>query len=110
MRWYQQIIDAHTAVTDAVSHRQRMQSERYFVWQEDGANDLLAENVHAARAVTGSTDLFTKLEYDPWARELEQSFDARGISWSLRDVQFEEETGFVHYTWDWEVLDGDDQV
>lgn len=110
MRWYKTVIDAHTAVTDAVSHRQRMQSERYFVWQEDGANDLLAGNVHAERAVTGSTDLFTKLEYDPWAGELEQSFDARGISWSLRDVQFEEETGFVHYTWDWEVPDGDDQV
>lgn len=110
MTWYEEIVAAHTAVTDAVSHRQRMQSGRYFVWQEDGANDLSAGNIHAERAVTGSTDLFTRQEYDPWAGELEASFDARGIAWSLRDVQYEPETGFVHYTWDWEVLYGEDQV
>lgn len=110
MIWYQKIINAHKAVTDAVSHRYRMQSERYFVWQEDGSNDLMAGNVHAERAVTGSTDLFTKQEYDPWADALGESFSSRGISWSLRDVQYEEETGFTHYTWDWEVLYGDNQV
>lgn len=110
MAWFDRIMAAHTAVTDAVSHRARMQSERYFVWQEDGRNDLEAENVHAERAVTGYTDLFTKQEFDPWAAALEASFDARGVSWSLRDVQYEPETKFVHYTWDWEVLDGDDQI
>lgn len=110
MGWSERIVAAHTAVTTAVSHRARMQSERYFVWQEDGRSDLTADNVHGERAVTGFTDLFTKQEFDPWAAELEKSFDAAGIAWRLRDVQYEPETGFVHYTWDWEVLDGDDQV
>lgn len=110
MRWYEQIVSVHTSVTHAVSHRARMQSERYFVWQEDGGNDLKANNVHSERAVTGYTDLFTKREHDPWARALEDAFDDAGIAWSLRDVQYEPETGFVHYTWDWEVLYGDDQV
>ena len=36
MRWYDKLIAAHREVTDAVSHGARMQSERYFVWQEDG--------------------------------------------------------------------------
>ena len=40
MNWVETIIGAHTDVTEAVSHGRRMQSERYFVWQEDGANDL----------------------------------------------------------------------
>ena len=66
MSWQQRIIGAHTAVTNAVSHGQRMQSDRYFVWQEDGANDLEANDGHAERAVTGTTDLFTKQEFDPW--------------------------------------------
>lgn len=108
MRWYEKIVAAHTAVTDQVSHLERMQSERYFVWQEDGGNDLNADGLHAERAVTGFTDLFTTVEFDPWAADLGDSFDALGISWEMRDIQYEEETGITHYTWDWEVLDGED--
>lgn len=104
MSWQQRIIDAHTAVTNAVSHGQRMQSDRYFVWQEDGANDLGANNVHAERAVTGTTDLFTKQEFDPWGEALEESFDAAGVAWYVNSIQYEEDTGFWHYEWVWEVL------
>ena len=72
--------------------------------QEDGANDFEAGGVHAEKAVTGSTDLFTKQEFDPWRDELEAAFDAAEIVWSLNSCQFEEETGFWHYEWDWEVF------
>ena len=102
--WAQQIITAHLAVTDAVSHGGRIQSDRYFVWQEDGANDFEAGGLHAEKAVTGSTDLFTKQEFDPWRDELEAAFDAAEIVWSLNSCQLEEETGFWHYEWDWEVF------
>ena len=104
MSWQQRIIDAHTAVTNAVSHGQRMQSDRYFVWQEDGANDLAADDGHAERAVTGTTDLFTKQEFDPWGEALEASFDAAGVAWYVNSVQYEEDTGFWHYEWVWEVV------
>ena len=30
----------------------------------------------------------------------------KGCSWELADVQFEEETGLIHYTWDWEISYG----
>lgn len=106
MKWYERIIAAHRAVTDQVSHFERMQSKRYFVWQEDGDNDLSADGIHAEKAVTGFTDLFTTVEFDPWADALGDSFDQYGIFWTLRDVQYEEETGITHYTWDWEVLHG----
>ena len=82
----------------------RLQSDRYLVWQEDGANDFDAGGVHAEKAVTGSTDLFTKQEFDPWRDELEAAFDAAGLVWALNSCQFEEETGFWHYEWDWEVF------
>lgn len=108
MSWEKTIIAAHTAVTNQVSHSRRMKSNRYFVWQEESGNDLAADGLHAERAMRGHTDLFTKKEFDPWARALEDSFTASEISWELRDVQYEEDTGFWHYTWDWEVLDGAD--
>ena len=103
MTWYETIIAAHTAVTDSVSHNERMKSDRYFVWGENGSGDLEASNVHAEKAVTGYTDLYTKMEFDPWKDQIEESFDKYGIFWSLNSVQYEEETGFTHYEWYWSV-------
>lgn len=104
MTWYEKIIAAHLAVTDAVSHGGRMKSDRYFVWMEDGAADLAAGNRHIERAMTGTTDLFTKIEFDPWKDALEASFNnSPWISWYLNSVQYEEETGFWHYEWAWGV-------
>lgn len=104
MTWYEKIVAAHTAVTDAVSHNERMKSDRYFVWGEMGQDDLEASNIHAEKAVTGYTDLYTKIEFDPWKDQLEESFDKYGIFWSLNSVQYEEETGFTHYEWYWSVV------
>ena len=102
--WHERIVEAHLSVTDAVSHGQRLKSERYFVWQEDGRDDLAASNGHAERAVTGSTDLYTKVEFDPWAEQLGEELSSRYIAWSLVGVELEAETGFWHYSWDWTVL------
>lgn len=103
MTWYETIIAAHTAVTDAVSHTLRLKSDRYFVWQEDGSNDLPADNSHAEGSVTGTTDLYTKMEFDPWADALGESLSAYGIAWELSSIQYEDDTGFYHYEWAWEV-------
>ncbi len=105
MSWFEKIISAHTAVTDAVKHGRRMKSERYFVWQEDGCDDFGADNLHAEKAVTGSTDLFTKQECDPWKDAFEASLDAQpDICWRLNSIQYEHNTGFWHYEWKWTVL------
>ena len=104
MSWQETIIAAHTAVTDAVSHARRLQSDRYFVWQEDGSNDLAAGNGHGERAMTGVTGLYTKGGFDPWGGALGESFRSIGISWSLVLVEYEEDTGFYHWSWDWEVV------
>lgn len=104
MTWYETIIAAHTAVTDSVSHNERVKSDRYFVWGENGADDLEVSNIHAEKAVTGYTDLYTKIEFDPWKDQIEESFDKYGIFWSLNSVQYEEETGFTHYEWYWSVV------
>ena len=103
MTWQEQIVAAHLAVTDAVSHSLRLKSERYFVWQEDGAGSLEADGVHAEKSVSGTTDLFTKQEFDPWKEQFEAALDAAGIAWYLNSIQYEEDTGFTHYEWVWEV-------
>lgn len=97
------IIAAHAAVTPSVRHGYHLKTDRYFVWQEDGSNDFLADGLHAERAVTGTTDLFTRREFDPWKDAMEQSFEAHGICWNLNSVQFEQDTGYWHYEWVWEL-------
>ena len=44
------------------------------------------------------------LLFDPWADRLGDAFDAAGISWGLIGVEYEEESGFYHWSWDWEVV------
>lgn len=106
MTWYERVIAVHTAVTDAVSHGQRLKSDRYFVWQEDGENAFIADNRHAEQAMTGFTDLFTKQEFDPWKAAFEKSLNGSDMVWRLNSVQFEENTGFWHYEWRWAVRYG----
>ena len=101
--WYEKIIEAHLAVTDQVSHAEHMKSDRYFVWQEDGANDFQADGIHAEKAVTGTTDLYTKMEFDPWKDQLSAAFDNAGIPWYINSIQYEEDTGYFHYEWVWSV-------
>lgn len=105
--WARTIINAHLAVCDAVSHSARLSSDRYFVWQEDGRNDLISGDGPAETAVTGTTDLFTKQEFDPWAAALERELTAAGVWWYLNSVAYEPETGFYHYEWVWEVCCGE---
>lgn len=106
MTWYEKIIAAHVSVTPAVSHGGRLRSDRYFVWQEESAADLQANNHHAEKSMTGYTDLFTKLEFDPWRDAFEKSLDKRGIAWRLHSVQYEEDTKFWHWRWYWGVRYG----
>lgn len=103
--WKSTILSAHKDVADDVFHiESHGMPDRYFVWQEDGSNDLLASGKHAEKAVTGSTDLFTRYEFDSWKEAIEESFDNYGISWRYESMQYEEETGFIHHEWYWEVI------
>lgn len=75
----------------------------YLVWAEDGGNDLGANNQHVERAVTGSLNLFTRDEADPLIRGVRSLMDRLPVAYSLISVSWEEETGLIHYSWDWEV-------
>lgn len=103
MTWYEKIINAHLAVTDQVSHDIALKSDRYFVWGERTESGVWADNRMTISNILGYTDLFTKLEFDPWREQFEAALNDAGISWSLNSVQYEEETGFTHYEWYWEV-------
>lgn len=82
----------------------------YVVWAEDGRNDLKASNVHVEKAWTGVVDLYTRAENEPLVLEIESAFESIHCAHNLVSVDYEEETGKIHYSWDWELPDGNDSV
>lgn len=106
MAWYDRVIEAHTAVTDSVSHIQRMKSNRYFVWEEDETVTLYADGTAIEWVHVIITDLFTNVEFDPWVEAFRDSLNGR-YSWSYDFIEYEEDTGLYHHQWRWE-LNGND--
>lgn len=103
--WAAVIIAAHNSVASGrVSHAGRLNSDRYFVWEEAEEDDFCADNGHDETAVSGYTDLFTKQEFDSWAKEIGRAFDTAGIIWEKTGCTYEPDTGFFHHTWKWTVV------
>ena len=106
-QWVQTIIDVHTSVAGKnVSHNERLKSDRYMVWQELQVDEsIVTDNHHECELMSGSTHLFTKLEFDPWADKLESAFDAsEDISWRRSGKLYEPDTKLFHVVWDWTVF------
>lgn len=102
MAWYDKVIAAHIAVTDSVSHIQRMKSNRYFVWEEDSRPTLYADGIAIEYAHEIVTDLFTNVEFDPWVEAFTDSLNGK-YSWSYEFVEYEADTGLYHHQWTWYV-------
>jgi len=76
----------------------------YIVWAEDSqGNAQHADNVMGSQAVQGTIDYFTFEEYDPNFDKIQRSLTIHHIPFRLNSVQFEEDTGLIHYEWTWEV-------
>lgn len=98
----EQIGKLHEGVVPNVYHYFRPQLKApYAIWQENGTNDLFANNQTAEQAVTGSTDYFTKTDYDHAVDAIQDMFGRNGFLWRLNSVQYESETGLIHYEWFW---------
>ena len=65
---------------------------------ENGGEDFIANDIHLERGTTGTVDYFTRDNSDIPRRTIETVLNRFG-PWSLNSVQFEEDTGFIHYEW-----------
>lgn len=75
----------------------------YVVWAEDGqAASKWAGNKMVYQAISGTIDLFTKnLKDEPLFGAIQNALN--GVcSWRLNSIQYEDDTGLLHYEWAWE--------
>lgn len=98
----EQIGKLHSGVVPNVYHYFRPQlSPPFAIWQEDGSEDFHANNTVAEMAVTGTTDYFTKKDYDRAVDAIQDMFIKNKFLWRLNSIQYESETGLIHYEWEW---------
>lgn len=99
------IKNALLTVTQKVSHYTAPQNVTgpYIVWAEDGqADEVWADNRMQHQVIQGTADYFTKTENDPNVGKIQDALNDV-CSWRLNSIQYEEDTGYIHYEWVWEV-------
>lgn len=80
------------------------QEDRYLVWAEDAQGAALwADGRMENQAIQGAAHYFTRTEYDPTVEKIQAALRQGDLSWRLNSIQFEEDTGYTHYEWIWEV-------
>lgn len=105
---FNDIKTALLSVTKNVSHFNATGTKgakgNYIVWGEDGqAGSLWADNEMINQAISGTIDYFTKIEYDSKVEAIQKAISAIGLSYRLNSVQYEKDTGYIHYEWVWEI-------
>ena len=75
----------------------------YAVWHEEGQNVMYADNKAVEHAESGVIQYFTKEEYSAVSDEIFEAFTNADICIRLNSIQYEEDTGLIHYEWEWEL-------
>ena len=92
-------------VLPAVFHYEaHKQTGPYIKWAEDGQADAVhGNNRMQTQAMTGTVDYFTKTEHDPNVQKIQKAMSDAKIPWRLESIQKEDETGYIHHEWTWEI-------
>ena len=75
----------------------------YVIWAEDSEEGSIElNNKKAEQQIHGTTDYFTKTEYDPVADRIQAYFESlEEFGWRLQMVDFEDDTHTIHFEWEW---------
>ncbi|WP_186430884.1 hypothetical protein [Clostridium sp. BSD9I1] len=94
-----------TVTQDTFHYHAHKKPDKYIVWAEDGeAGSNNADDNKVNQVIQGTIDYFTKMEFDPNFDLIQEKLNSINISWSLNSVQYEEDTGYIHYEWIWEMI------
>ena len=72
------------------------------VWQEDAEEGSFHVGNHLAeQQLHGTIDYFTKTEFDETIDNIQAALESNhSIGWRLSSIQYEDDTGLIHYEWD----------
>jgi len=94
-----------TVLPDTFHYKAFKKPDKYIVWAEDGeADSSNADDTKTDQVIQGTIDYFTKTEFDSNFELIQDKLNSVEIAWRLNSIQHEEETGYIHYEWIFEVL------
>lgn len=73
----------------------------YGTWGEDTGNEFEADGLVIEQVMNGFVDYFTRDDSDTPKNAIQQAMTAAGVIWHLDAVQYESDTGYIHYTWEY---------
>lgn len=77
-----------------------IEKDEYIVWAEDNEyNSLGTDNYKGYQTVEGTIDYFTKSGVDPMPDVIQNALNRARIGWEINSIQYEDETGFIHFEW-----------
>lgn len=101
MNYFEAVKGALLTVTDRVSHfNAHKAAAPYIVWAEDGGDELHADNVIVGSVIEGTVDYYTPDEVDPAVEQIPDALSAV-CAVHLNSIQYEEDTGLIHWEWVW---------
>lgn len=71
------------------------------VWAEEAEATFYTESQNAESLLTGYIDLFVRDGSDSARITVDNALRLAGINFNLESIQYEPETGYVHYEWRW---------
>ena len=77
-------------------------ASEYGVVSQDGQNSLRAGDRLAERVAEGTIDWFTRDPASPMPESIQAKLDELGASWYLSSLQYEQDTGLIHWEWVWQ--------
>ena len=80
--------------------------DNFILWGEDDTTRAFGDGVAGQKAVQGTVDYYTRAEYDPIVDEIDTAILNTAFAW-LDDgptIDYEPDTGYIHYQWIWEVV------
>ena len=96
--------DALTVLSVNVYHYERPKMAAPFVvWQEESGRTFEANNRSVEIYAAGTLDIYSKTEYDPLFDQTMDALTDAGIIWTLESIQYEDDTGLIHYELGWQV-------
>ena len=71
----------------------------YGTYSEDSGADLVADEQHIERGTVVYINYFTRDDTGTPRTTIETALNSLNLPWYLNSVQYENDTGYIHYEW-----------
>ena len=75
----------------------------YGVYAEERGADFVADGIHMEKGTSGYINFFTRDDSGTPKTVIEAALNSLNIPWYLNTIQYEDDTGYIHYEWGFSV-------